>query len=278
MRISVVSGKGGTGKTTISSCLALSSVLSTDLFDYDVESPNLGGFLNRRILEITPVTVPVPEVDQEKCNLCRACLQCRFNAIALVKKKVLIFKDLCRHCGFCSMICPVNAISEVDYDVGKIIKSEGESSVLFTGELNIGENHSEWILMKLNSIKHKHNVQIVDAGPGTGREIYYSVINSDFIVLVTEPVKSALHDLKLIVKRLEKLNKPWGVIINKSGKSDSIIIDFCQQKNIRVLDRIPYSREIAELSSKGLPFVLKYPEYYERFRKILFLVKQEVGS
>ena len=235
MRIAVVSGKGGTGKTAISSCLALSSILGTDLFDYDTESPNLGGFLNKRILEITPVSVPVPEVEQSKCILCRACLQCRFNAIAIVKSKVLIFKDLCRHCGFCRIICPVNAISEVDYEVGRVIKSEGDSSVLFTGELKIGENHSDWVLTRLNSIKQHHNIQIVDAGPGTGRDIFYSVIDSDFIVLVTEPVKSAVHDLKLIVRRLKRLNKPQGVIINKSGPRDDLIVNFCQGENIKIL-------------------------------------------
>ena len=143
MQITIASGKGGTGKTTVVSSLALASRINYDLFDFDVESPDLNNFIARRVIQEYEVGVPVPEIDQQKCTLCRACLACRFNALALVKQQVLIFKDLCRHCGFCSMICPVDAISETNYMLGKITKSEGDSREMFSGQLKIGEHHPD---------------------------------------------------------------------------------------------------------------------------------------
>ena len=278
MKIAVLSGKGGTGKTTVASCLALASRVGNILKDTDVESPNLKGFISPRVLAKDEFSLRLPVVDRDKCTLCKACLACRFNAIAIIKKKVLIYNDLCRHCGYCSIICPVNAITEQPYIIGHVLKSEGKNSVVYSGELNAGENHPDKLIWAIKEKSSSVNLEIIDSPPGTGNEIFISVKDINFAIIVTEPNLFALNDLKILYSNLKNENFKFGVIINKSGESDNIITDFCLKEGLEILGKIPFDLEIARLSSRGIPFIEEFSEYYKFFRDILTKIETRITN
>lgn len=272
MRIAVLSGKGGTGKTTVSASFA-ASVTSCQYIDCDVEEPNGAIFLKPEIKKVSPVQVPVPEVDMEKCNACGNCAKaCQFNAIAVVKEKVLVFPEICHHCGACALSCPCDAIKEIERTIG-VVEADEEDTFL-QGRLNIGEPVSIPVLIELKS-RIKGNVPvIIDCSPGASCTVVESVEGSDYCILVTEPTPFGLHDLKIAVELIKKMEIPFGVIVNKASDSNRIVQDFCENEGIEILMEIPFSREIAENYSRGtLPVQFndiwkkKFEELYEKIER-----------
>ena len=146
MKIAVLSGKGGTGKTLVSVNLAYSAKNSSYI-DCDVEEPNGYLYLKPKIEMTKEVTVKIPEVDQQKCINCKKCVEfCNFNALAHTGEKLLIFDDICHSCGGCVIICPVDALTEIDKTVGRVEVGQSEHVSVFTGILNIGI-HQEFLLL-----------------------------------------------------------------------------------------------------------------------------------
>jgi len=276
MIISVASGKGGTGKTTVSTNLAL-SIGNVQFFDCDVEEPDSNIFLKADIFESENVNVLIPEIDKKKCTFCGKCSEfCRYNALAVIKKEVLVFPDLCHSCGGCDLVCPVKAIKYNLRTIGKIEHGKKEGIEFYQGLLNIGEVQAIPVLKSLKKKIDKDKTVILDAPPGTACPFVETVENSDYCILVTEPTPFGLNDLKIAVDTVRLLGVPFGVIINRDGVGDNKVELYCNYEKIPVLAKIPQSTEIAELYSNGTPFVEDLPDWKDEFKKIFSEIKEEV--
>lgn len=271
MIITVLSGKGGTGKTTVSTNLAL-SLDNVQLLDADVEEPDSYIFIKPDFAEeYESVNRLIPVIDDAQCTACRQCVDfCQYNALAIMLDKVLVYPEICHSCGGCARICPEGAISEKEREVGSIKWNHSEESLDFwQGKLHIGEESSIPVVEQLkNHINHDKNV-IIDAQPGTTCPTIEAAIDSDYCILVTEPTPFGLNDLQMAVEVIRDIQKPFRVIINRSEeKYDSIIEEYCEQEDIKILMKIPYMKKIASLYSTGIPFIEEIPEWKLKFQSL----------
>ena len=264
MIIAIASGKGGTGKTTVAVNLTL-SLDNVQLIDCDVEEPNSNLFLKLKLERAEDVSIQIPVIDEEKCTHCGKCSElCQYNALAVLPDKVMVFKELCHGCGLCQMACPQRAITEKDRTIGIIEKADGEIEFL-RGVLNIGEAMSTPLIKRLKEKMNREKTVILDVPPGTACPVIEAISGVDYCLLVTEPTPFGLYDLRLAVELCKELNVKFGVIINRDGMGNQDTENFCNEQGIPILLRIPYDRKIAELYSKGIPFVREIPEWRERF-------------
>jgi MinD superfamily P-loop ATPase len=284
MIISVASGKGGTGKTTVAVNLAL-SLNSVQFLDCDVEEPNAHIFLKPEFKERIPATIPVPMVDESKCDCCGKCREvCAYNAIAVFpsdkerKGSVLIFPHLCHGCGGCSLLCPQKAIREENKEIGIVEMGNCGDMQFVHGRLTIGEIMSPPLIKQVKGYINPKRTVIIDAPPGTSCPVIASVKGSDFCILVTEPTPFGLNDLILAVEVLEKMCIPFGIVINRSDIGDNKVDIFCREKNIPILMRIPFDKEIAFLYSNGIPLVGEKKEYKKRFNYMFDLINPMKGA
>ena len=270
MIISVASGKGGTGKTTIATNLVL-SIPGSIYLDADVEEPNGHLFLNPMIHDEKIISRKIPEIDYDRCNFCGVCARtCEFHAISVLPKMVLVFGELCHSCGACAYFCPEKAIVEVDKPLGILRTGEilPEKKSFYEGRLNIGEMMASPLISKLKQICHPNKINIVDAPPGTSCSMVESVSETDYCILVTEPTPFGLHDLKLSIEVLQFLEIHFGVVINKSQKESDLIEDYCSETEIPVLLKLPFDRRLAEAYSQGEPAVKLFPDLKNRFNEL----------
>jgi len=276
MIITVASGKGGTGKTTIATGLALSlaaEISPPPLFlDCDVEAPNAHIFLHPRLDQEEEVAMLIPLVEESKCTHCGKCAEvCQYHAIAVLGKKTLVFPQLCHGCGSCTLVCPEGAISEIPYRLGKLQGGPASSEVTFgRGVLDVGEPMAVPIIRKLKGWHTPLDGQVTlrDAPPGTSCPVVSSLQGSDFVLLVTEPTPFGLHDLKLAVQVAQELKIPAGVIINREGLVYPELEDFCQSHRLPVLFRIPLDRDIAEGIAQGKTLLDVKPGYKSEFLRV----------
>lgn len=279
MIISVASGKGGTGKTTVAVNFAL-SIDNVQLLDCDVEEPNAHIFLKPHIREQKKAFIPVPEIDESKCVYCGKCAKiCVYHAIAVLpgqdekKGSTLIFVHLCHGCGACSALCPEKAIKEVKREIGAVEFGTCGNIEFVQGKLNIGEAMSPPLIRQVKEHINPKKTVIIDAPPGTSCPVVTSVKGSDFCVLVTEPTPFGLNDLILAVEVLRKLKIPFGVVINRADLGNNKTEEYCKQENIPVLMRIPFKKEIAMAYSKGEPMVKAFPEYKKDFQSLFNTIR-----
>jgi MinD superfamily P-loop ATPase len=279
IKVSVISGKGGAGKTTVAVNLALSSGCSCQFVDCDVEEPNGKIFLLPRVERLEYVPVPVPLIDRNLCNYCGKCAQfCVFNAIAVVKEKILLFEKLCRGCGGCFLICPEGAISEGKRNIGIIRYGEVEHIKFIEGELNPGEEMTQSIIYEMKNNMDKFRPAIIDSPPGLCPSLVEAINDTDYCIIVAEPTISGFHDMNLSVELLENLSIPFGIVINKEVKNISLIQDYCRMKGLEILLSIPYDREIACLYSRGIPFSMELPDWRNKFRDMFHNIIKKCGD
>lgn len=271
MILSVASGKGGTGKTTIAVNLALSLAKThpVQFLDCDAEEPNAHFFLKPQRLRNRVVSIPVPEIIEEKCTYCGKCAEvCAYNALAVLKDTVLVFPELCHGCGGCSLLCPEKAIKERGQRIGIMEFGSSNGIEFIHGKLDIGQAMSPPLIRKIKENMDLTRLVIIDAPPGTSCPMVEAVKGSDFSLLVTEPTPFGLNDLKLSVETLKEMHIPFGVVINRAGVGDSGVEAYCQKENISLLMTLPFDREIAVAYSEGIPIVEAKPAYRERFMEL----------
>ncbi len=281
MIISIASGKGGTGKTLVATSLALSLKDNgkVQLIDCDVEEPNDHIFLKPTFTKKERVSIPIPKVDEEKCTHCGKCAEvCAYNAIASMKKKVLVFPGLCHGCGACSYLCPEDAISEIDKEVGVVEIGYSDSIQFAHGKLNVGEVMAPPVIRKVKELINPEGTVIIDVSPGTSCPVVESIRGSDFCLLVTEPTPFGLNDLILAVEVLRKLDIPSGVVLNRVGVGDKKVEEYCLRENIPILLTIPLDTQIASDYSRGIPLVEGIPQWREHFLELFDKVNEKVNS
>ncbi len=277
MIISIASGKGGTGKTTVATNLALSLGSAVQLLDCDVEEPNAHLFIHPVFDQTKTVTAPVPEIDMNKCTLCGKCGEiCQFKAIVVVGQTVLPFEELCHSCGGCMAVCPEDAITEKGRELGIIQKGHRNGIEFIHGKLRVGEAMSPPLIKKVLAYTDPAKLTIVDAPPGTSCPVIESMKRADFVLLVTEPTPFGLYDLKLAVGAAKILNIPCGLIINRSDLGDDNVKAYADRENLPVLMEIPFDRQIAETYSRGEMIVEVMPEWKEKFLKLYEKIKHLV--
>lgn len=278
MKITIASGKGGTGKTMVATSLALSMVATRPekpplFLDCDVEAPNAHLFLKPGFTELKEVGLLIPVVDEDKCTHCGKCAEvCQYHAIAVLGKKVLVFPQLCHGCGSCTAMCPEGAITETLDRMGTMERGQAMQGIDFArGVLDVGEPMAVPIIRQLKkwAIPETGQVVIRDAPPGTSCPVVETVRGSDYLLLVTEPTPFGLHDLRLAVQVAAELGIPAGVIVNRENGSYPALDAFCEETNMAVLMRIPFERAIAEGVAQGKTLIDIHPEYGDQFRHLV---------
>jgi MinD superfamily P-loop ATPase len=260
--VAFASGKGGTGKTSLAVNFAkyLSLSQKVVLRDLDVEEPDACiYFPDIKLLNTKTSLIKIPRVDKNKCTLCGICVEkCNFKAITIIGDTVGIFKELCKGCLRCKNVCPQGAIYFEDIRIGDIKEYQDEKLTILEGKLDTGNIHTKDLISDVKKIGLKDSqktdeifVDIYDCPPGTTCPMVEAVKDSDFVVLVTEPTPFGLHDLDLAVEVVSELNKKFGVVINKSGDNDPIIESYCSNNNIALLEKIPFSIDIAKKCING---------------------------
>lgn len=280
MNIVIASGKGGTGKTTVATNLVL-SLKETVYLDCDVEEPDGHLFLNP-VIEQTKIAVRLlPDINYRKCNFCGKCVEiCQFHALAILPPKVLLFEEMCHSCGACAYSCPEGAIREREQPIGNIrtgyVLPEGRGFV--EGRLNIGEIMASLLIRQVKAFIQPQKVNILDAPPGTACSMVETVRDADFCLLVTEPTPFGLHDLKLAVKVLRILKRPFAVVENKAMDQNNLISSYCQAEGISLLLRIPFHRKLAEAYSRGEPAVRVFPHLKQEFLLLFNRIRHQLET
>lgn len=269
MIISIASGKGGTGKTTVATNLARAVDGEVRFLDCDVEEPNAHLFLNPTITETYEISIDIPVVDGFRCTRCGLCAElCQFKAIAVLPEAVLTFPELCHSCGGCFEVCTENAINRGKRTIGVIEKGQLNGIRFRHGRLRIGEAMVPPLIAAVKSCKQFAGLTIIDAPPGTSCPVITSMRGTDFVLLVSEPTPFGLHDLKLALEAVRFLGIPCGLIINRADLGTGDTAAYAKRENIPILMEIPFDRRIAKAYSRGKLIVEAFPEWVEKFKAL----------
>ncbi len=278
MKIAVLSGKGGTGKTLVS--VNLAAVANQSVYmDCDVEEPNGHLFFKPENVVEEEVTVAIPTVDNALCTGCRKCVDfCKFNALAYIKDQLLIFDEVCHSCGGCMMFCPEHALTEKPKVIGKVQTGTWKQTRVSTGVLEPGEASGTPIIKRLMALNEGVTVPtIIDCPPGSACIVMDSIKEADYCILVAEPTIFGVHNLQMVHELVQLFNKPYGVVLNKClvGEENPAEM-YALEHNINILARIPYDNVLGKLNSNAKIAVVESKRYRDLFTELLFKVEEEV--
>ena len=280
MKIAVLSGKGGTGKTLVS--VNLAAVAKKAIYiDCDIEEPNGHLFFKPDDKKEKEVYVLIPEVNNNLCNGCRKCVDfCRFNALAYIKNKLFVFEEICHSCGGCIMLCPQNALTEREKPIGKIIEGVSEEVYLYTGMLDPGEASGVPIIKELlekNKSVSDRDI-FIDCPPGSACVVMESIKDADYCILVAEPTVFGVHNLNMVYELVTLFKKPFGVILNKCMDERDPAEEFCIENKIKILGKIKFDKTLGKLNSEAQIAVRTNEKYKVIFTSLLETVKKEVRN
>jgi len=282
MKIAIASGKGGTGKTTLSTNLAafLAESDNVVLVDLDVEEPNSGLFLKGELITSEEKFKMIPEWNKDACTLCGICQKvCNFHAVIQLGTMILVFPELCHSCYACSELCPTDALPMIPKKIGDLKQYKINNLNFIESRLVIGEEQAVPLIkqtQKYTDENFSDSIKIFDSPPGTSCPVIEAVKDADFVILITEPTPFGLNDLKLAVETVRELGNKFGVVINRYGIGNNDVIEYCNSENIPIIAKIPNSRKIAELYSDGQLLYDEIPEVAEELKKIKTFIFNEV--
>lgn len=277
--IAVLSGKGGTGKTLVSVNLAAAAKAAVYL-DCDVEEPNGHLFFKPEITSEETVSAKIPQIDYDRCDGCRKCVDfCKFNALAFIKNKPVLFKDICHSCGGCVLFCPEKAISEEEKYVGVIQNGISGQVRVHTGCLNAGEASGIPIIKDLLRKSTAETILpvFIDCPPGSACSVMESIKDADYCILIAEPTVFGVHNLKMVCDLVEVFHKPHGVVLNKCLEAENPAEEFCKEHNVPILGRISYDSHLGSISSNARIAVRENDRYRELFSALLDTVIEEAN-
>jgi MinD superfamily P-loop ATPase len=275
--ISIASGKGGTGKTSVAVALAISLKEPVQFLDCDVEAPNGHIFMKPRWENKETIYAQIPVVDETKCTFCRACSQlCRFKAILVLGEAILAFPEMCHACGGCFLVCRPKALNPGKKELGQIEEGWSGAIRFVHGRLRVGEPMSPPLIREVKKRIKKDALAILDAPPGTSCPVVQTVKGSDYTILVTEPTPFGLYDLKLAVESLGNLRIPFGVILNRADSGDQKVQAYLESQGIPLLMEIPFDRKIAEGYARGESLIQVRPEMREKFRNLFQEIQRQI--
>lgn len=277
MKIAVLSGKGGTGKTLVSVNLAAAAKEAVYI-DCDVEEPNGHLFFKPEEVTAENIVVKIPLVDDELCNGCRKCVDfCNFNALAYIAPKLIIFDEICHSCGGCTLFCPEKALTEKEKIIGEVQSGISEQVMVITGILNTGEASGIPIIKKLLEDRQlKQQVTFIDCPPGSACIVMESVKDADYCILVAEPTLFGVHNLNMVHDLVKLFGKPHGVVLNKGLEGENPAEKYCIEKGIKILGKIPFDNELGTLNSNAFIAARENKKYQEMFTSLLQIVTEEV--
>lgn len=281
MIFAVASGKGGTGKTTVTASLAAIWGEPVTLVDLDVEEPNLHLFLNPEVTREVPATLEIPDRDQDKCTLCGECADlCQYKALAIMGKTMLFFPEMCHGCGGCLRVCPEGALRPGTRELGRVIEGRTEFGRFVMGRLRVGESMSPPLMLQVKRLLCDDSGcdVLIDAPPGVSCPAMHAVMDADAILLVTEPTPFGLYDFRLAVEAFSSLNKPMGAVINRDGIGDQCVEDYCRETGIPVWARIPNSLAVARAYSRGEIVARGLPELQGFFQELKQRMRAAVSA
>lgn len=278
MKIAVLSGKGGTGKTLVSVNLAAAARVSSYI-DCDVEEPNGYLFFRPENIETEKISVKIPAVDEKLCTGCRTCMNfCKFNALTYIINKLKVFEEVCHSCGGCIQFCPEKALTEKDKVIGETQKGISENVSVMTGVLNTGEASGIPIIKKLLNNNERKEYTFIDCPPGSACSVMESIKDADYCILVAEPTLFGVHNLNMVYNLVKLFNKPHGAVLNKCLDGENPAEEFCREKGVRILGKIPFDDELGTLNSNALIAVRKSKKYQDLFSILLQRLTKEVQN
>jgi MinD superfamily P-loop ATPase len=283
MKLAIASGKGGTGKTTLSVALAQASKTAMQLLDCDVEEPNGHIFIKPKFTSHEQVGIAIPSLDEALCTNCGKCGEiCQFSAIVTIVDKTMIFGDMCHSCGGCILVCPQKALHEQEKVIGSIDSAcacgRNNNIEFIKGTLNIGQAMAPPVIRAVKKKIRLDMLTIIDCPPGTSCPMITAVTGSDFVILVTEPTPFGLHDLILAVETMRSMALPFGVVVNRAGSGDNRVSDYCSAENIPLLLQIADDRRVANAYSRGEGLLEAMPELAEQLRALMDKITSDVDK
>jgi MinD superfamily P-loop ATPase len=286
LKIAVASGKGGTGKTFLSTNIFYSLTsqgTQVTLVDCDAEAPNAAGFFNLPEPVSVPVALKVPVIDTNACTFCGLCHEyCNYGAIFFLPDAgmIQVLDDLCHSCGACSVACRFGAISHKDVEAGTVSDYGGSDGLsLVEARMRIGAMTPVPVIKKaIAAAGNGQEVMVLDAPPGTSCPFVHTVAAADYVILVTEPTPFGLSDLQQSVETLKQMDKPFGVVINRSGIGNTNVSAYLEDEDIELLLEIPFSREIARVTSEGKLVAEYNPDFAGQLSGLVRKIQKTYGN